>query len=87
MKKYTTEPLKVHLNSVMETIRNHSIMKITRQIQENLPSFEKLQILEKLLKLVSKKSRTNGIISRLVPHKGCLNTKITYVNNVIYDYC
>ena len=27
MKKYTIEPAKVHLNSVMEIIRNHSIMK------------------------------------------------------------
>ena len=27
MKKYTTEPAKVHLNSVIETIRNHLIMK------------------------------------------------------------
>ena len=33
MKKYTTEPAKVHLNSVMETIRNHSIMKNIGQIQ------------------------------------------------------
>ena len=33
MKKYTTEPEKVHLNSVMETIRNHSIMKNIGQIQ------------------------------------------------------
>ena len=27
MKKYTTKPAKVHLNSVMETIRNHLILK------------------------------------------------------------
>ena len=33
MKKYTTGPAKVHLNSVMETIRNHSIMKSIGQIQ------------------------------------------------------
>ena len=33
MKKYTTEPAKVHLNSVKETIRNNSIMKNIRQIQ------------------------------------------------------
>ena len=33
MKKYTTEPAKVHLNSVMETIRNRSIMKNIGQIQ------------------------------------------------------
>ena len=33
MKKYTTEPAKVHLNSVVETIRNHSIMKNIGQIQ------------------------------------------------------
>ena len=33
MKKYTTEPVKVHLNSVMETIRNHLIMKNIGQIQ------------------------------------------------------
>ena len=33
MKKYTKEPAKVHSNSVMETIRNHSIMKNIRQIQ------------------------------------------------------
>ena len=32
-KKYTTEPAKVHLNSVMETLRNHSIMKNIGQIQ------------------------------------------------------
>ena len=33
MKKYATEPAKVHLNSFMETIRNDSIMKNTGQIQ------------------------------------------------------
>ena len=33
MKKYTTEPAKVHLNSVIETIRNHSIMRNIGQIQ------------------------------------------------------
>ena len=33
MKKYTTEPAKVHLNSVMETIRNNLIMKNIGQIQ------------------------------------------------------
>ena len=33
MKKYTTEPAKVHLNSVMETIRSHSIMNNRGQIQ------------------------------------------------------
>ena len=33
MKKYTTEPAKIRLKSVMETIRNHSIMKNTGQIQ------------------------------------------------------
>ena len=33
MKKYTREPAKVHLNSVMETIRNRSIMKNIGQIQ------------------------------------------------------
>ena len=33
MKKYTTEPAKVNLNSVMETIRNHSIIKNIGQIQ------------------------------------------------------
>ena len=33
MKKYTTEPAKGHLNSVMETIRNHSIIKNIAQIQ------------------------------------------------------
>ena len=33
MGKYTTEPAKVHLNSDMETIRNHLIMKNMRQIQ------------------------------------------------------
>ena len=33
MKKYATEPAKVHLNSVMETIRNHLIMKNIGQIQ------------------------------------------------------
>ena len=33
MKKYTTEPTKVHLSSVMETIRNHSIMKNIGKIQ------------------------------------------------------
>ena len=27
MKKYTTEPAKVHLNSIIETIRNHLIVK------------------------------------------------------------
>ena len=33
MKKYTTEPAKVHLSSVMESIRNHSIMKNIGNIQ------------------------------------------------------
>ena len=33
MKKYATEPAKVDLNNVMETIRNHLIMKNTGQIQ------------------------------------------------------
>ena len=33
MKKCTTEPTKVHLNSVMETVRNNSIMKNIVQIQ------------------------------------------------------
>ena len=33
MKKYPTEKAKVHLNSVMETIKNHSIMKNIGQIQ------------------------------------------------------
>ena len=33
MKKYATEPTKVHLNSVMETIRNHSIKKNIGQIK------------------------------------------------------
>ena len=33
MRKYTTEPAKVHLNSVMESIRNHSIMKNIGQTQ------------------------------------------------------
>ena len=32
MQKYTTEPVKVHLNNDMETIRNHSVMKNIRQI-------------------------------------------------------
>ena len=31
--KYTTEPVKVHLNSDTETLRNHSIMKNIGQIQ------------------------------------------------------
>ena len=33
MKKYTAEPAKVHLNSVMETIRNRSIMKNIGEIK------------------------------------------------------
>ena len=33
MEKYTTEPAKVHLNSNMETKRNHSVMKNMGQIQ------------------------------------------------------
>ena len=33
MEKYSTEPAKVYLNSDMETIRNHSIMKNIGQIQ------------------------------------------------------
>ena len=33
MKEYTTEPEKVHLNSDIETIRNHSIMKSIEQIE------------------------------------------------------
>ena len=37
MKKYTTEPAKVNLISVMETIRNRSIIKNVGQIQ----SFQK----------------------------------------------
>ena len=32
-KKHNTEPAKLHLNSVMEIIRNHSIMKNIGQIQ------------------------------------------------------
>ena len=37
MEKNTTQPAKVHLNSGLETIRNHSIMKNIGQI----PSFRK----------------------------------------------
>ena len=33
MKSYSTEQPKVHLNSGIETIRNHSIMKNIEQIQ------------------------------------------------------
>ena len=33
MKKYTAEPARVKLNSNMETIRNHSIMKNIEEIQ------------------------------------------------------
>ena len=33
MKKYTAESARVKLNSNMETIRNHSIMKIIEEIQ------------------------------------------------------
>ena len=33
IKKYTTELAKVHSNSVMETIRNHSVMKNIGQTQ------------------------------------------------------
>ena len=33
MKKYTTEPAKVHLNSVMETKKSHSIMNNRGQTQ------------------------------------------------------
>ena len=33
MKKCATEPTKAHLNSVMETVRNNSIMKNIGQIQ------------------------------------------------------
>ena len=33
MAKYTTKPAKVHLNIVMETIRNHSTMKNIGQMQ------------------------------------------------------
>ena len=33
MKKHATEPTKVHLNNVMETIRNHSIKKTIGQIK------------------------------------------------------
>ena len=33
MTKYTTEPAKVHLNSVMETIRNHLYMKNRRDTE------------------------------------------------------
>ena len=33
MEKHTTEPVKVHLSSNVETIRNHSIMKNIGQIQ------------------------------------------------------
>ena len=43
MKKYTTEPVKVHLNSVMETTRNHSIMENIGQI-ELLKEYWRLKI-------------------------------------------
>ena len=33
MRKYTTEPAKIHLNSAIETSRNHSIMKNIGQIK------------------------------------------------------
>ena len=50
MKKYTTDPEKVHLNSVMETTRNRSFMKNIRQIQSfqknNGTRNEKLFIIE-----------------------------------------
>ena len=35
MEKYTTEPAKVHLNSDMETIRNHSNIKNIGRIQNS----------------------------------------------------
>ena len=43
MKKFTTELAKVHLNSVMETIRNHSIMKSIGQMQNFRKNTEDLQ--------------------------------------------
>ena len=46
MKKYTTEPAKVYLNSVMETIRNNSIMKNIGQIQEFLKVYWRLKELK-----------------------------------------
>ena len=43
MEKYTTEPAKVHLNSDMETMRNHSIMKNIGQIQNFRRNMETLR--------------------------------------------
>ena len=43
MKKYTTEPAKVHLNSFMETTRNRSIMKNIGQMQSFQRNTEDLQ--------------------------------------------
>ena len=44
VKKYTTKPAKVYLNSVMETIRNHSIMKNIGQIQNFHRNTEYLKV-------------------------------------------
>ena len=46
MKKYTTEPAKVYLNSVMETIKNNSIMKIIGQTQDFLKVYWRLKELK-----------------------------------------
>ena len=67
MKKYTTEPAKVHLNSVMETIRNHLIMKNMGQIQ----SFQRNTFKGILKKLKAKPQVQFHIL------KSCRTTKRT----------
>ena len=57
-KKYATEPAKVHLNSVMETIRNHSNMKNIGQTK----NFQRNTIGSKNLKYIFL-SKISGTIS------------------------
>ena len=74
-KKYTTEPRKVHLNSDMETIRNHLIIKNIGQIQNVWKNNGDLKNLKHNL-------RYNFILRRCQPTKRtgicylCLNKKL-----------
>ena len=79
MEKYTTEPAKIHLNSVMETIRNHLIMKNTGQLQSiqlNTGDLKKLKVKVHfyILKTCRLTKRT-GICCL------CLNEKLFIIEN------
>ena len=80
MKKYTAEPVKVHLNSVMETTRNDSIMKNIGQT-ELLKEYWRLKI--------SKQKTSSTIVhfKRCQPIKRtgicylCLNEKLFIIEH------